>query len=388
MLKYSRQIRYFTSILVMILLLFAAGCSEESKNQNTPTNPGSSGLPADPGSGNLAGKVIGTVNRQPLSGVQVKANGKSTTTGSDGTFVLMGVGEGSFGVEISGGQVYTRLAAVNTATGRSVLLDAIEVSSSFNLGFYRELARGNHPNEKHIYPTHRWINSPTFYIDTDASATVDGLIDQNQINAVIDVIKEVLPVFTGGVYTSVKIVQKPFTSLNFDNDIPDNAYVLSFDDSLAWRFNAFGFTETDPTFVSPSTSSINKSIVRLVDDMGFYARGGISFKEVVAHEMGHGFGFRHTSLLPSVMVAIGAFGGLYGDMDRVHMKVVYSRPAGNSDIDNDPIPGAKQTGTPVGRQVFIDRRATFPLTSEEVEQLQALPTKIPAEDLLKHQSAY
>jgi hypothetical protein len=372
----------------MILLLLVAGCTQESQNQNTPTDPGNSGLPADPGSGNLAGKVIGTVNRQPLSGVQVKANGKSTTTGSDGTFVLMGVGEGSFGVEISGNQVYTRLAAVNTATGRSVLLDAIEVSSSFHLGFYREIARGNHPNEKHIYPTHRWINSPTFYIDTDASATVDGVIDQNQINTVIDVIKQVLPVFTGGVYTSVKIVQKPFTSLNFNNDIPDNAYVLSFDDSLAWRFNAFGLTQTDPTFISPSTSSINKSIVRLVDDMSFYARGGISFEEVVAHEMGHGFGFRHTSLLPSVMIAIGAFGGLYGEMDRIHMKIVYNRPAGNRDIDNDPIPGAKQIGTPVGRQVFIDQRATFPLTPEEVEQLQALPTKIPVEDLLKHQSAY
>ncbi len=378
------------SIVLVLMLFLFAGCPEVVEEAN-PTNQGSGNMPADPGPNNLAGKVIGTINGQALSGVQVKANGKTTNTNSDGTFLLNGVGSGSFGVEISGNQVYTRLAAVNTNNGRSVLLDAIEISSPFHLGFYREIARGNHPNEKHIYPTHRWVNStpPTFYIDTDASVTLDGKIDDNQINTVKDVIKKVLPVFTGNVYTSAPIELKPFSYLDFSRDIPDNAYVISFDDRLMWQLSAFGVTMTDPNFISANTSFINKTVVRLVDDMTFYARGDIGFDEVTAHEMGHGFGFRHTSILPSIMVAIGAFGGLYGQNDIVHMSVVYHRPAGNRDLDADPIPGAKYADPAFGKQVFVDRRE-IRLTPEEIERLQALPDdKLPAADLeLMRNSTY
>ena len=387
--KKFRNFQYLLSVSLVFMLFVVAGCPEVE--ETNPTKQGTPGLPADPGANNLAGKVTGTVNGQPLDGVQVKANGKTTYTNSDGTFVLYGVGSGSLGVEISGSQVYTRLAAVNTNAGRSVLLDAIEISSSFHLGFYREIARGNHPNEKDINPTHRWVNPtpPTFYIDTDASVTQDGVIDANQINIVRDVIEKVVPVFTGNIYTSVSIVERPFTSLDFEEDIPDNAYVISFDDSLMWLLGAFGVTMTDPNFVSANTSFINKTVIRLVDDMSFYSRGGIGFDEVTAHEMGHGFGFRHTSLLPSVMVAIGAFGGLYGQNDIVHMAVLYKRPAGNRDLDSDPLPGAKYSDKALARQVFVDRRE-IQLTPEEIERLQALPDdKLPAADLeLMRNSTY
>lgn len=375
---------YILSVTLIVMLFLLAGCPELIEEESNPTGVENPDLPPDPGVNNLAGKVVGTVNGQPLSGVQVSANGKTTSTNSDGIFVLYGVGSGSFGVEISGAPIHTRLAAVNTNTGRSVLLDAIEIDSAFNLGFYREIARGNHPNEKHIYPTHRWVNPtpPTFYIDTDASATLDGLIDNNQINTVKDVIRKVVPVFSGNTYSSdVPIVLQPFQRLDFTRDIPDNAYVISFDDSLMWLLSAFGVTMTDPNFVSANTSYINKTVIRLVDQMSFYERGGIGLDEIIAHEMGHGFGFRHTSLLPSVMVAIGAFGGLYGQNDVVHMRVVYSRPAGNRDIDNDPIPGAKYAGPALKQQVFVDQ-LPIELTPDEIERLQALPdSKLPAADL-------
>jgi hypothetical protein len=120
-------------------------------------------------------------------------------------------------------------------------------------------------------------------------------------------------------------------------------------------------------------------VILLVDKNSFYR--GITFEEVIAHETGHGFGFRHTSLLPSVMLPVGAYGGLYSEFDRLHMRIVYSRPAGNTDIDNDPVPGAKMVGQAPGRQVHIDRRADFPKSPELLEQLQALPSRIPYEQL-------
>jgi hypothetical protein len=95
--------------------------------------------------------------------------------------------------------------------------------------------------------------------------------------------------------------------------------------------------------------------------------------------MGHGFGFEHTSLLPSVMLPVGAYGGLYSEADRLHAAIMYSRPAGNTDIDNDPIASSKVVGPISGLHVHIDRRANFPLSSELLEELESLPSKIPEE---------
>ncbi len=393
--KTYRIPQYMQGIMLALMLFLLVGCPG-MKEKSKSTDLGNNGYPGDPGPNNLAGKVIGTINRQPLVDVQVAVNGKITTTDSDGMFVLYDVGSGAFGVEISGNQVYTRLAAVNTNVGRSVLLDAIEISSPFHLGFYRELARGNHPNEKNIYPTHRWVSPtpPTFYIDTNARVTLDGVIDSTQIAIVKRVIQEVVPVFTGNLYTAESIELKPFEFLDFNQDIPDNAYVISFDDRLMWQVSAYGVTFTDPELVSADTSYINKAVIRLVDDMSFYARRSIDFDQVVAHEMGHGFGFRHTSILPSIMMPsvafTGLFSGLYGPYDAMHMEVVYRRPAGNLDIDNDPIPGTKYADPAFGKQVFVDRLEMH-LTQEEIERLQALPqrAKLPAADLeLMRNSTY
>lgn len=367
------------SLLILLNISLIIGCGDDNKENNTSTGPGPTT------SNSISGQVTGSINHQPLSGVKVSAQGKSATTNSNGNFTLPSISDGTFGITLEGNDIYTRRQAVTvTASNRSALaLNAIEKNSAFNLAFYRELARGNHPNERDLYQTHRWTNTtaPTFYIDTDASVTLDGMIDQNQINRVTDVIRQIVPVFTGNFYSSsVTISTKPFTTLDFRVDVPTNTYVISFDDTLM-SAQAFGITETDPDFVSPVTTAINRTIVRVVDDMSFYTRGGITFEEVVAHEMGHGFGFRHTSelYLRSVMVAIGEFGGLFSDADRIHMALMYSRPAGNTDIDNDPITGAKMAGHPIGKQVFVDRLAQpITLTQDEMARLEALPNKLPS----------
>jgi hypothetical protein len=285
---------------------------------------------------------------------------------------------------LRGNSIYTRTTAITvTGGGQSVVLDAIERLGSFHLGFYRELARGNHPNERDMYPTHRWTGStpPTFYIDINASSTLDGSIDYTQRSAVRAVLSQIIPVFTGGVYSSVTVQERWFpdnlcstrpADCSF-NDIPDNSFVVSFDDSLI-NMSAYGLTITQPDFTSPWTSDINKAVIILVDDQSFYA--GITFDEVVAHETGHGMGFRHTSLLPSVMVAIGEYGGLYSANDQLHMKIMYSRPAGNTDIDNDPQPGAKMAGEMPGTQVHIDRRLDMPVAPELLDRVRSLPGRM------------
>ncbi len=363
--RYLKSSVMLLSVIILLIMPFVImSCGGDGGGPSGPK------LPADPGPGNLAGIIVGTINERSLAGVTVSVGSISTTTDADGIFRLDGVGEGTLGVVISGDTIYTRTAAVNTANGRSVLLDAIEVNSGFNLEFYRELARGNHPNERHLYQTHRWTTQPVFIIDTDASMTTDGVIDQNQINTVRSVLSQVVSVFTRGLYSAPSVRTQPFTQLSSFDDVPNNAFLIAFDDSLI-QIDAYGLTLTQPDFLSPTTSTINKTVIFLLDNSQFYQN--ITFNEVIAHESGHGFGFRHTSLLPSVMVKFGEYGGLYSPFDQLHMRIMYSRPAGNTDIDNDPVPGAKMAGQPLGIQVHIDRRANFPKPAELMERIESLP---------------
>ncbi len=372
--KHRKQVVWIMSVTLIMIFFLAGGCSDDGSS--SPTDSGGKDS-FDPGPGNLAGKITGTMNEQSLVGVEVSAKGVSTTTGSDGIFQLNGVGEGSMAVVISGSNVYTRTAAINTTDGRFVELDALEVDSEFNLEFYRELARGNHPEEGDLYPTHRWTNTtpPTFYINTNAAVTIDGDISSSNIDTAKSILNQVIPVFTGNFYSSITVKTRNFETLDSFADVPDNAFIITFDDSLA-EIGAYGITFTDPDFVSPTTSFINKTVLFLLDNESYYENAAdpdlISFEEIVAHEAGHGMGFRHTSKLPSVMVRVGEFGGIYSQFDQLHMAVTYNRAAGNTDIDNDPVAGAKMIGRFPGRQVFVDDRFNRPLSPELMRQLQSL----------------
>lgn len=366
----------YISVLMLMLLLVIIGCSEE--NVGSPTDPSSTrGLPADPGEGNFAGKVVGTINGNALSGIKVTIGGKSTTTGLDGTFRLDNVGSGRLAVVLSGSAVYTRTAAANTADGRSVLLDAIETNSSFSLKFYRELARGNHPNEGDMYPIHRWTNStpPTFYINTNAQAALDGEINQQTIDVVKQVLDEVVPVFSGNYYSALPVKTRYFATLNSFAQIPENSIVISFDDTLV-DIGAYGITITNPDFVTPVGTSINKAAHFILDSEQFYKSGtnptAIALNEIIAHELGHGFGYRHASALPTVMYPADEYGGLYSSYDQIHMAVMYRRPVGNTDIDNDPLPNAKVLGGILQPQIFVDDRANFVKSPELSRQVHSL----------------
>jgi hypothetical protein len=95
-------------------------------------------------------------------------------------------------------------------------------------------------------------------------------------------------------------------------------------------------------------------------------------REIIAHEFGHGFGYRHASALPTVMYQAEEFGGLYSFFDQIHMAVMYSRPIGNTDIDNDPLPNTKVFGAILQPQIFVDNRANFVKSSELLRQIRSL----------------
>lgn len=361
--KCPKDVVRLVSVIVSFMILFVIiGCGDDG-------GPSGPKLPADPGPGNLAGVIVGTINGRALAGVTVSVGSISTSTDSDGIFRLDGVGDGVLAVMIEGADIYTRRAAVDTAAGRSVLLDAIEVNSGFNLGFYRELARGNHPDEGEMHPTRRWINPtpPTVVIVTDSSATLSGVVEESTINAVRSVFSKMVPIWSGNFYSSVPIqVQETF---DFSN-IPANTIVVAFDDTLYLYEGALGLTISEllPTY------TIDRVAIFLLNTSTFYALSNVTLEQVTSHELGHGFGFEHTSILSSIMpVSPPLPSGLYTDADKLHAAVMYRRPAANTDIDNDPVPGAKIIGEAPGIKIHVDKAPNPPELSTELrEQLQSL----------------
>ena len=351
-----------------------AGCNERNSltNPDTDKSINDSGLPDDPGRGNLAGNVIGTILKQAIPGVIVSVRTRSTTTDSKGFFRLNDVGEGILVVSISGESIYPRTTIVHTTNPRYVQLDAIEKESDFHLEFYRELVRGNHPLEGNIFPIHRWSNpdAPTFYIDTNASATYDGVITQRTIDTTRYVITQILPVFSGNMYSTAVIHVQEFSRYSFDA-IPDNSIVISYDDTLYLR-GGVGLTVTEPNFASMTASSMNKVWIFVLNQEALYRASGSPQEGIIAHELGHGFGYRHTSLLPSVMKKFGPYSKSFTEYDTLHMAVMYSRPVGNTDIDNDPTPAAKKVGHFPERQIFLDKRGELPQPVEVIQRLRSL----------------
>ncbi len=155
-------------------------------------------------------------------------------------------------------------------------------------------------------------------------------------------------------------------------DIPDNSIVISFDDSLIDR-GILGKTFTSPDFLSQrNIDSLNKVWIFVLSREELYP-GEYSLKEVVAHELGHGFGFRHTSILPSIMERNASFGeGLFSKHDKLYMKVMYSRPVGNRDIDMDAV-RAEQLQSQIPKiEVFIDKTDS-PVPVKIKQRVETLP---------------
>ncbi len=320
------------------------------------TEPSSqTGLPADPGPGKLAGIVRGTTTHSPLAGLTVTLGQRRAQTASDGTFRLDGVEAGQRVLAVFGDAIYARGVTINAAQGRVVQFDAIEQQSAFDLGFYRELVRGHHPQEGRLLPLQRWtaVTPPTIYIDTNPSATLNHTIDPAVIATTEQTLREILPVFSGGQYVTANIATRAFAQHDFAA-IPDHTIVISFDDTLSQR-GALGVTFTDAT--PGANGAINKAWVFLMHQEDFYHASHVARTVLTAHELGHAFGYWHTSQQPSVMAKDLSYAGLFSPADELHMRIAYTRPVGNTDIDQDPAPTANQlVETPQQRMHVEERR--------------------------------
>ncbi|PID55780.1 hypothetical protein CSB45_14300 [candidate division KSB3 bacterium] len=331
----------------------------------------------------LSGRVRGSLNGKFLSGVSVRVGESSAVTDDSGKFCLENVPRGRIALLLEGEDIYPRRAAVKTPKLGRITVDAIEKSANFNLHFYRELTRGERAGT--LEPLSRWNDkkAPIFYINTTARAVRAGKISTKIIRRVKTVIKTLLPVLSGQKYRKsdlwIKVTELASTEPEF---LPEHSIVISFDDSLVRR-GVLGVTQSFPCFASSEEpASLHKARIYLAHEERYYAQGGVSREQVLAHELGHSFGYRHTSVLPSIMNTGKPCRTLFTEHDAVHMKLAYHRPTGNTDIDNDLPPGWQSSPDCAPQEkIFVDSWGTLAVPEKERKNLHGLSS--PAQALLE-----
>ena len=291
--------------------------------------------PTPPASASVRGVLAKTVEGGPVVGATLNAGGITARSGPDGSFAL-DLPAGDHRLTVSGPGIVERTTTIR-APANALELDAIPVDGPWKLEFYREIAR-NGSGGGTLEPLMPWDAEPTFFIDTSPEPTTHAEIPAETVDFVREAIRVTVPLLSGGRYTAERIeaTSEP------PADMTPGTVVL--------RWNAAEvakFAENADAFAYRVGGAENVVVFRHLDETW-----------AVHHEIGHVMGLYHPldGLRPSHMWYSGHLAPPhFTKWDIFHAQVLYSRPAGNVDVDVDP------AGFVVGGQAAMVETAAGPV---------------------------
>ena len=296
---------------IAVLLAAVAGCDGSS-----PSPP--AGPSASPGTGVAAvsGRLLETVSRRPVAGALVESSTGTVRTDASGVFQLPASGAVIPVTVTAGGHVTRRSFLGSSTTGPT--LDVIETDSLWNLDFYRELARDG-AGGGNLKPLNPWTLEPRFYVDLRPETGSGREIPEGSVTTVVSAIAEVLPLLTSGHWSGSQVE----SGSEPPADLTPGTVVIRWDPVEIARTAgaASGITRG----VGGNASVV---VLRSIEETG-----------VIYHELGHVLGLYHPlgGRRPSHMLGSGtSTPPFFTEWDVFHARVLYARPPGNTDVDNDP----------------------------------------------------
>jgi hypothetical protein len=291
-----------------------AGC--DGSSPLPPTAPSSS---AGGGDGAVTGHLLETVSRRPVAGALIELSTGTARTDSSGSFQIPASGA-AISLTITAGGHVTRRSFLGpmTAGASSPTLDVIETDSHWNLDFYRELARDG-AGGGDLKPLNPWTVEPRFYVDRRPETGSGRAILEASVSTVLTAIGQVLPLLTSGRFSG-SVVE---TGIAPPADLTPGTVVIRWDPVEIARTTgaASGITRG----VGGNASVV---VLRSLEETG-----------VIYHELGHVLGLYHPlgGFRPSLMSGSGtSLPPFFTEWDVFHARVLYARPPGNTDVDNDP----------------------------------------------------
>lgn len=264
-----------------------------------------------------SGFVLETVSGAPVSGALIESSSGSTRTDAAGAFRLA-AGGGALAVTVSAPGHVTRNTSLESGTSENVTLDVVETGSFWNLDFYRELARNGAGGGK-LLPLNPWTVEPRVYIDRRPETGSGREIPDGSVETVRTAVAQVLPLLTRGRLAGERI--------EVGTEPPDD------------RTPGTVVIRWDPVEIAASAGAASGITKGVGGDASVVILRSIEETGVIYHELGHVLGLYHPlgGYRPSLMSGPGKPSPpFFTDWDVFHANVLYARPPGNTDIDNDP----------------------------------------------------
>ncbi|MGH9389953.1 MAG: M12 family metallopeptidase, partial [Vicinamibacteria bacterium] len=264
----------------------------------------------------VSGRLLETLSRRPVSGASIESSVGSVRTDASGNFQI----------PASAAVIPVTVTASGHVIRRSFLgsgslaptLDVIETDSLWNLDFYRELARDG-AGGGHLKPLNPWTLEPRFYLDLRPETGSGREIPESSVSTVVSAIAEVLPLLTSDRLSGSEVESGTAPPA----DLTPETVVIRWDPVEIARTAgaASGITRG----VGGNASVV---VLRSIEETG-----------VIYHELGHVLGLYHPlgGHRPSHMLGSGtSIPPFFTEWDVFHARVLYARPPGNTDVDNDP----------------------------------------------------
>jgi len=251
-----------------------------------------------------------------VSGALIESSAGNVRTDASGTFQLPATAA-VIPVTVTASGHVTRRSFLGTSAS-SPTLDVIETASLWNLEFYRELARDGAGGGS-LKPLNPWTVEPRFYIDRRPETGSGRAIPEGSVGAVAAALTVVLPLLTNNRWSGSQLE----SGIAPPPDLTPGTVVVRWDPVEIARTAgaASGITRG----VGGNASVV---VLRSIEETG-----------VIYHELGHVLGLYHPlgGHRPSHMLGSGtAAPPFFTEWDVFHARVLYARPPGNTDVDNDP----------------------------------------------------
>jgi hypothetical protein len=276
----------------------------------------------------LSGRVVNQ-SQLPIAGATLEVSQGGTcrfTSDEEGQFALTGLASGLLQLTLSAPGYLTHRTKVNITDSRTgFVLDLIASTPPFDLQFYREFARGTFDGPV-IQAIRRWTMNPSFYLHTITSDTGDP-VSPTILADIERVFVNAVPELTGGSFR-LATVEK---GAEPRGGVSGWVEVLFYSGEIPGAVGLGG----------DATIGGNSGRIRIRSNPALELlplRGCPSFPVRVAdHEIVHAMGFWHSTDNYNDFYSGPACSGA-GRPARVpfHAAVAYSRPRGNTDLDDDP----------------------------------------------------
>jgi hypothetical protein len=305
--------------------MFATMCGGGSSSNRTATAPT---VPSPPPATawSIAGVVVDGVTGAGIPNATLTFQAfPSVTTDGAGRWQLEGTNAPTGAVlvsEISAQGFYDRDTRIQwQAGGRSdVSLTLFPDHAPFSLDFFRMLARNSYEKPETLEPIRRWTSNPNVYLNATNPKTQEKLRD-SEIQMLEQTIRATIPQVTGG----------------------DLSLGL-FEVGVSPRAERSGYINIEITYEPDSDNcgsalvGSNPGRIRLNYEgcQVSWCRDAIS-PNVVAHEAGHAMGLWHVPQGIMVPILDDCRGITFTQEEQLHARMVYQRPVGNRDLDQDPV---------------------------------------------------